>query len=131
MRQGSPDRRRALTGAPALEQTIRRERFEGVSPSCVRATSAPRATSARKPAQDDVVNEHRLHEVAAAMHDPVPNGIEVPRALQAERHVEVDEPAEGLTQIAAQEAATLIVVGSRRGRKRTLPVVIVPPPLQR
>jgi nucleotide-binding universal stress UspA family protein len=63
--------------------------------------------------------------------------------LQAERRVEIGEPAEGLARIASEEAASLIVVGSRRqGRLRprlrsTLadnlaaaapcPVVIVPP----
>jgi nucleotide-binding universal stress UspA family protein len=64
--------------------------------------------------------------------------------LQAERRVEVGAPAEALAQIAAEEAAILIVVGSRRqGRLRPglrsglagdlaasarCPVVIVPPP---
>jgi nucleotide-binding universal stress UspA family protein len=68
-------------------------------------------------------------------------------SLQAERRVEVGEPAEALAQIASEEAATLIVVGSRRqGRLRPglrsglagelaasapCPVVIVPPPLRR
>ena len=63
--------------------------------------------------------------------------------LQAEHRLEVGEPAEGLARIASEEAASLIVVGSRRqGRLRprlrstlagTLaaaapcPVVIVPP----
>jgi nucleotide-binding universal stress UspA family protein len=63
--------------------------------------------------------------------------------LKAERRVEIGEPAEGLARIASEEAASLIVVGSRRqGRLRprlrsTLadnlaaaapcPVVIVPP----
>jgi len=63
--------------------------------------------------------------------------------LEAERRVEIGEPAEGLARIASEEAASLIVVGSRReGRLRprlrsTLarnlaaaapcPVVIVPP----
>ena len=63
--------------------------------------------------------------------------------LQAERRVEVGEPAEALARIASEEAAGLIVVGSRRqGRFRprlrsTLagdlaaaarcPVVVVPP----
>lgn len=67
--------------------------------------------------------------------------------LQAERRVEVGEPTEALAQIAAEEAATLIVVGSRRkGRLRPslrsglagelaasapCPVLIVPPPLRR
>jgi nucleotide-binding universal stress UspA family protein len=67
--------------------------------------------------------------------------------LQAERRVEVGEPAEALAQIAAEEAATLIVVGScRQGRLRPslrsglagelaasapCPVVIVPPSLRR
>jgi nucleotide-binding universal stress UspA family protein len=67
--------------------------------------------------------------------------------LEAERRVEVGEPAEALAQIAAEEAATLIVVGSRRkGRLRPglrsglagelaasapCPVVIVPPSLRR
>jgi nucleotide-binding universal stress UspA family protein len=66
--------------------------------------------------------------------------------LQAERRVEVGEPADALARIAAEEAATLIVVGSRRqGRLRPgirsglagelvasapCPVVIVPPPLR-
>jgi nucleotide-binding universal stress UspA family protein len=59
----------------------------------------------------------------------------------------VGKPAEALAQIAAEEAATLIVVGSRRqGRlhpglrsglagelaaSAPCPVVIVPPPLRR
>jgi len=63
--------------------------------------------------------------------------------VQAERRVEIGEPAEGLARIASEEAASLIVVGSRHeGRLRprlrsTLaralaaaapcPVVIVPP----
>jgi nucleotide-binding universal stress UspA family protein len=75
----------------------------------------------------------RLLERAAREHD-----------LQAERRVEVGEPAQALARIAAEEAATLIVVGSRRqGRLRPglrsglagelaasapCPVVIVPPP---
>jgi nucleotide-binding universal stress UspA family protein len=66
--------------------------------------------------------------------------------LQAERRVEVGEAPAALAQIAAEEAATLIVVGSRRqGRLRPglrsglagelaasapCPVVIVPPPLR-
>jgi len=61
----------------------------------------------------------------------------------AERRVEVGEPAEALARIAAEEAATLIVVGSRRqGRRRSrlrsrlagelaasapCPVLVVPP----
>jgi nucleotide-binding universal stress UspA family protein len=64
--------------------------------------------------------------------------------LAAERRVEVGEPAEALARVAAEEAATLIVVGSRRqGRRRPrlrsglagdlaaiapCPVVVVPPP---
>ncbi len=64
--------------------------------------------------------------------------------LEAERRVEVGEPAEALARIAAEEGATLIVVGSRRqGRRRPklrsglagelaatapCPVVVVPPP---
>jgi nucleotide-binding universal stress UspA family protein len=64
--------------------------------------------------------------------------------LGAERRVEVGEPAEALARIAAEEAATLIVVGSRRQgwRRPSLrsglagelvatapcPVVVVPPP---
>jgi nucleotide-binding universal stress UspA family protein len=68
-------------------------------------------------------------------------------SLQAERRVEVGEPAEALAQVAAEEAATLIVLGSRhQGRLRPglrsglagelaasapCPVVIVPPPRQR
>jgi nucleotide-binding universal stress UspA family protein len=64
--------------------------------------------------------------------------------LEAERRVELGEPAEVLAQIAAEEAATLIVLGSRRqGRLRPAlrsglagelaasapcPVVIVLPP---
>jgi nucleotide-binding universal stress UspA family protein len=74
----------------------------------------------------------RLLERAAREHD-----------LQAERRVEVGEPAQTLARIAAEEAAALIVVGSRRqGRLRPgirsgvagelaasapCPVVIVPP----
>jgi nucleotide-binding universal stress UspA family protein len=65
---------------------------------------------------------------------------------QTERRVEVGDPPAALAQIAAEEAATLIVVGSRRqGRLRPglrsglagelaasapCPVVIVPPPLR-
>jgi nucleotide-binding universal stress UspA family protein len=65
-------------------------------------------------------------------------------SLEAERRVEVGEPAEALAQIAAEEAASFIVLGSRRqGRLRPAlrsglagelaasapcPVVIVPPP---
>jgi nucleotide-binding universal stress UspA family protein len=64
--------------------------------------------------------------------------------LHAERRVEVGEPAEALVRIAAEEAATLIVVGSRhQGWRRaklrsrlaadlaasaSCPVVVVPPP---
>jgi nucleotide-binding universal stress UspA family protein len=64
--------------------------------------------------------------------------------LNAERRVEVGEPAEALARIASEEAATLIVVGSRRhGWRRPrlrsrlagdlaatapCPVVVVPPP---
>jgi nucleotide-binding universal stress UspA family protein len=64
--------------------------------------------------------------------------------LQADRRVELGEPAEALAQIAGEEAATLIVLGSRRqGRLRPglrsglagelaasapCPVVIVPLP---
>jgi nucleotide-binding universal stress UspA family protein len=78
----------------------------------------------------------RLLERAAREHHP-----------RAERRVEVGDPAEALAQIAAEEAATLIVVGSRRqGRLRPslrsgvaeelaasapCPIVIVPPPLRR
>jgi len=67
--------------------------------------------------------------------------------LEAEQRVEVGEPAEVLVRIAAEEAATLIVVGSRRrGRLRPklrsglagdlaatapCPVVVVPPPARR
>jgi nucleotide-binding universal stress UspA family protein len=63
--------------------------------------------------------------------------------VQAERRVEIGEPAEGLARIASEEAASLIVVGSRREGllrprlRSTLagnlaaaapcPVVIVPP----
>jgi nucleotide-binding universal stress UspA family protein len=78
----------------------------------------------------------RLLEQAAREHN-----------LQAERRVEVGEPAEALARIAAEEAASLIIVGSRRqGRLRprlrsTLaddlvasapcPVVVVPPAARR
>jgi nucleotide-binding universal stress UspA family protein len=64
--------------------------------------------------------------------------------LAAERRVEVGEPAEVLARIAAEERATLILVGSRhKGRRRRqlhsrvaedlavtapCPVVVVPPP---
>lgn len=64
--------------------------------------------------------------------------------LAAERRVEVGEPAEVLARIAAEERASLILVGSRRkGRRRRqlhsrlagdlaatapCPVVVVPPP---
>jgi nucleotide-binding universal stress UspA family protein len=76
---------------------------------------------------------NRLIEQAAREHD-----------LNAERRVEVGEPAEALARIAAEEAATLIVVGSRhQGWRRPTfrsglagdlvaaapcPVVVVPPP---
>lgn len=79
---------------------------------------------------------HRLLERAAQEHSPA-----------AERRVEVGEPAEALARIASEEAATLIVVGSRaqgwrRPRLRSsladdlaasapCPVVIVPPPAGR
>jgi nucleotide-binding universal stress UspA family protein len=77
-----------------------------------------------------------LLERAAREHNP-----------QAERRVEVGEPAEALARIAAEEAAILIVVGSPRrhllrGRLRgrlagdlaataPCPVVVVPPPTRR
>jgi nucleotide-binding universal stress UspA family protein len=67
--------------------------------------------------------------------------------LAAEQRVEVGEPAEVLSRIAAEEGATVIVVGSRRqGRRRpklrsvlaedlaataSCPVVVVPPPPRR
>lgn len=67
--------------------------------------------------------------------------------LAAEQRVEVGEPAEVLSRIAAEERATVIVVGSRRqGRRRaklrsvlaedlaataSCPVVVVPPPRRR
>lgn len=67
--------------------------------------------------------------------------------LDADRRLEVGEAAEGLARIAAEEAATLIVVGSRsegwprpRFRSRlaadlaasaSCPVVVVPPPARR
>jgi nucleotide-binding universal stress UspA family protein len=67
--------------------------------------------------------------------------------LKAEQRVEVGEPAGALSRIAAEEAATVIVVGSRRqGRRRPklrsalapelaatapCPVVVVPPPPRR
>ena len=69
------------------------------------------------------------------------------QAVHAERRVEIGEPAEGLARIASEEAAGLIVVGSRRlGRFRPrlhsslagdlaaatpCPVVVVPPPARR
>jgi len=75
---------------------------------------------------------NRLLERAAREHN-----------LAAEQRVEVGEPAEALARIAAEEAATLIVVGSRRQgwRRASLrsglagelvsiaacPVVVVPP----
>jgi nucleotide-binding universal stress UspA family protein len=78
----------------------------------------------------------RLLERAAREHNPA-----------AERRVEVGEPAEALARIASEEAATLIVVGSRphgwrrpRFRSRLAgdlaatapcPVVVVPPPARR
>lgn len=74
----------------------------------------------------------RLLERVAQEHNPA-----------AERRIEVGEPAEALARIASEEAATLIVVGSRRrGWRRprlrsrlagdlaataTCPVVVVPP----
>jgi nucleotide-binding universal stress UspA family protein len=65
--------------------------------------------------------------------------------LHAERRVEVGDAPSALAQIAAEEAATLIVIGARRRVWRGLrgvlagelaasapcPVVIVPPPLRR
>ena len=79
---------------------------------------------------------NRLLERAAREHN-----------LDAERRVEVGEPAEALARIASEEAATLIVVGSRReGWRRprlrsrlaadlaasaSCPVVVVPPPPRR
>jgi nucleotide-binding universal stress UspA family protein len=78
----------------------------------------------------------RLLERAAGEHNPA-----------AERRVEVGEPAEALARIASEEAATLIVVGSRpHGRRHprlrsrlagdlaataACPVVVVPPPARR
>jgi nucleotide-binding universal stress UspA family protein len=68
-------------------------------------------------------------------------------SLEAERRLDFGEPAEALARIAGEEAATLIVVGSRRqGRWRPrlrsglaedlaatapCPVLIVPPPTPR
>jgi nucleotide-binding universal stress UspA family protein len=65
----------------------------------------------------------------------------------AERRVEVGDPSDALARIAAEEAATLIILGSRcqrllrvrlrRGLARELaatapcPVVVVPPPVRR
>jgi nucleotide-binding universal stress UspA family protein len=79
---------------------------------------------------------NRLLERAAREHNP-----------QAERRVEVGEPAEALARIAAEEAAILIIVGSPRrrllrGRRRSglpgdlvaiarCPIVVVPPPARR
>jgi nucleotide-binding universal stress UspA family protein len=79
---------------------------------------------------------NRLLERAAREHNP-----------QAERRVEVGEPAEALARIAAEEAAILIIVGSSsrrllRGRRRSglpgdlvaiarCPIVVVPPPARR
>lgn len=67
--------------------------------------------------------------------------------LEAEQRVEVGEPAEALSRIAAEEGATMIVVGSRRQGRRPpklrsalagdlaatapCPVVVVPPPRRR
>jgi nucleotide-binding universal stress UspA family protein len=67
--------------------------------------------------------------------------------LEAEQRVEVGEPAEALSRNAAEEGATMIVVGSRRqGRRQPklrsalardlaatapCPVVVVPPPQRR
>jgi nucleotide-binding universal stress UspA family protein len=67
--------------------------------------------------------------------------------LEAEQRVEVGEAAEALSRIAAEEGATMIVVGSRRhGRRQPklrsalardlaatapCPVVVVPPPPRR
>jgi nucleotide-binding universal stress UspA family protein len=79
---------------------------------------------------------NRLLERTADEHD-----------LEAERRVELGEPAEALARIAAEEGATLIVVGSRRhGRWRArlrsglagdlvetapCPVDVEPPPARR
>jgi nucleotide-binding universal stress UspA family protein len=68
-------------------------------------------------------------------------------SLEADRRVEIGEPAEALARIAVEEGATLIVVGSRReGWRRPrsrngvaselavtapCPVVVVPPPARR
>lgn len=78
----------------------------------------------------------RLLERTAREHD-----------LEAEQRVEVGEPAEALSRIAAEEGASMIVVGSRRqGRRQAklrsalaadlaatapCPVVVVPPPPRR
>jgi nucleotide-binding universal stress UspA family protein len=67
--------------------------------------------------------------------------------FEAEQRVEVGEPAEALSRIAAEEGATMIVVGSRRqGRRQPklrsalaadlaatapCPVVVAPPPPRR
>ena len=67
--------------------------------------------------------------------------------LEAEQRVEVGEPADALSRIAAEEGATVIVIGSRRqGRRQPklrsalarelaatarCPVVVVPPPPRR
>ena len=79
---------------------------------------------------------NRLLERTAREHNPA-----------AERRVEVGEPAEAIARIAAEEAATLIVLGARRqGWRRPrlrsrlagdlaatapCPVVVVPPPARR
>jgi nucleotide-binding universal stress UspA family protein len=79
---------------------------------------------------------NRLLEDASREHSP-----------EAERRVEIGEPAETLARIAVEEGATLIVVGSRReGWRRPrirsgvagdlaitapCPVVVVPPPARR
>jgi nucleotide-binding universal stress UspA family protein len=78
----------------------------------------------------------RLLERAAREHE-----------LASEQRVEVGEPAEVLSRVAAEEGATVIVVSSRRqGRRRpklrsglaedlaataSCPVVVVPPPPRR
>jgi nucleotide-binding universal stress UspA family protein len=93
------------------------------------------ATNESRTAKQARQGGNRLLERAAREHNP-----------QAERRVEVGEPAEALARIAAEEAAILIIVGSPRrrwrGRKRSglpadlvatasCPVMVVPPPSRR
>ena len=127
------------------------------SPGALEALRVARALSAEFDAR--LVLAHVAGGCAAAVDESLTTGharqggaLILERAVrengvQADQRLEVGEPAEGLARIASEEAASLIVVGSRReGRLRprlrstlagTLaaaapcPVVIVPPARRR